>query len=163
MRLDDHVEEVQAHLIAAAALGDERTQQIAAGLAGAGAAAVRLAIMAALAEVTAEINAGLVGPPAQSTVSLRLTGDELQAVVEPMPEQAAIDPPVEEGDPTARISLRISDQLKAEVERAAARDTVSVNSWLIRAARAALGNGCPAPSSTTTSRPAHRVTGWVTG
>ena len=34
---------------------------------------------------------------------------------------------------TARITLRISDSLKAQVELAAARESLSVNSWIVRA------------------------------
>ena len=38
----------------------------------------------------------------------------------------------------SRINLRMPDRLKARVENAAAGEAVSVNSWLVRAATAAL-------------------------
>jgi hypothetical protein len=42
-------------------------------------------------------------------------------------------PPPPDDALTARITLRISDSLKAQVELAAARESLSVNSWIVRA------------------------------
>jgi hypothetical protein len=39
----------------------------------------------------------------------------------------------EGGDPSARITLRLSEGLKARVEEGAAREGVSVNTFIIRA------------------------------
>jgi hypothetical protein len=44
---------------------------------------------------------------------------------------------------TSRINLRLPDEIKARVEEAAAREHVSVNSWLVRAATAALPGNRP--------------------
>ena len=44
----------------------------------------------------------------------------------------------------ARVNLRLSDQLKGRVERAANTEGLSVNAWLVRAAAAALEQGSPA-------------------
>ncbi|MGH2698560.1 MAG: toxin-antitoxin system HicB family antitoxin [Actinomycetota bacterium] len=44
-----------------------------------------------------------------------------------------------EDSTTARISLRLSDSLKAEIEIAAARDGVSTNSWITRALSRSVG------------------------
>ena len=54
------------------------------------------------------------------------------------PSGAPAEPPRDDGDASARISLRLSEALKADIEAAAARDGVSVNTWLVRAAGAAL-------------------------
>ena len=43
----------------------------------------------------------------------------------------------------SRINLRLPDQLKARVEQAAAGEGLSVNTWLVRAAAAALDRSDP--------------------
>jgi hypothetical protein len=60
------------------------------------------------------------------------------------PAAAAPPPPIdgEEGAMT-RINLRLPEQLKTGIEQAAARDRLSVNAWLVRAAGAALANDDP--------------------
>jgi len=80
-------------------------------------------------------------------------------VVEPS-RPALLDP---DDVSTTRTTLRLPDQLKAQVEDAAAREGVSVNTWLVRAVAAALQPVAPAPApaqnrSTSTSG---RLTGWV--
>jgi hypothetical protein len=84
-------------------------------------------------------------------------------------EPAPVAPPeAAPGDRgVSRINLRLPDDVKAKVEDAAARERISVNAWLVRAAVAAL------PSTGTGARaaaagPAHRgagtgqtFTGWV--
>ena len=67
---------------------------------------------------------------------------------------------------SARINLRMPDTLKARVEAAALREGRSVNSWLVRAATAALEPAAPIPPSapippTASRRGSKRVTGWA--
>ena len=60
---------------------------------------------------------------------------------EPPERPAPAPPPPEEDDgPVARINLRLPEQLKSSVEQAAARERLSVNAWLVRAAAAAVAN-----------------------
>ena len=71
----------------------------------------------------------------------------------------------EEGG-SARINLRMPDTLKSRVEAAALREGRSVNSWLVRAATAALEHPAPAapsPHQTLAAprRAPRRVTGWA--
>ena len=54
---------------------------------------------------------------------------------------------------TARISLRLPEGLKASIDAAAAREGVSVNTWLVRALTRSLTGG--------TSRPGKRLTGFA--
>lgn len=174
MHLDDYVRQVHDQLGATAALGDERTQQIAATLTAAAAPAVRLAIMAALGEAADEITAALLDSPGSPTVSIRLNGEDVRVEVastEPAPTSARTD----DGDASARISLRLSEQLKADVEQAAGAEGVSVNTWLVRAAGTALtptwssvftaASGLGGRNATGGKRGtnAHRVTGWING
>jgi hypothetical protein len=156
-------------LTASAALGDERTQQIASTVAAAATPAVRLAIMAALAAAADEITAALLDSPGAPAVAVRLDGDTVRIEVlggEPGPAGA---PRPDDGDTSARISLRLSEALKADVEAAAGREGVSVNTWLVRAAGAALNPGWPmgaagwAEAVHRRASNTHRVTGWING
>jgi hypothetical protein len=79
---------------------------------------------------------------------LRLRGREPEFVVtQPPTEDAApawTAPPEDDGEIT-RINLRMPDRLKARVEQAAGAEGISVNSWLVRAATAALERPAPDP------------------
>lgn len=168
MQLPEYTQHVHDQLRAAAALGDERTQQIASGLANAADTAVRLALVSAVSAAADEITAALAeaDTPGSPSVRVSLDGDDLRVSVATLPTTQEQVGPADDGDATARISLRLSDALKTEIEVAAAESDVSVNTWLVRAARAALAGprsrhpwGDPWPPR----RGSHRVTGWVTG
>jgi HicB family len=166
MQLDDYVAQVHDQLIASASLGDERTQQIAHAVAAAATPAVRLAIMAALSAAADEITAALLDSPGAPGVAIRLDGDSVRVdLVGGDPEPAAAR--VDDGDASARISLRLPESLKADVEAAAGREGVSVNAWLVGAAGAALTPGWPGPGWADPGRrragSTHRVTGWING
>jgi uncharacterized protein (DUF1778 family) len=167
MHLDDYVAQVHDQLTATAALGDERTQHIAQTVAAAATPAVRLAIMTALAAAADEITAALLDSPGAPSVAIRLDGDAVRVdVVGGEPEPAATR--VDDGDASARISLRLPESLKTDVETAAGREGVSVNTWLVRAAGAAL-SGRPGPWPGWADAPprrgsnAHHITGWING
>ena len=178
MDLDGYVQQVHEQLRAAAALGDERTAQIAGALAGSADSAVRLAILAAVSDAAADITAALLDTHGGPAVTVVLDGDEIRVDVSP-PAPTGASPPPDDGDASARISLRLSEKLKADVEQAAGTDGVSVNTWLVRAAGAALSrpNGSPGSGQSpggwpggwpgwqgpAQGRGAHRFTGWVTG
>ena len=62
----------------------------------------------------------------------------------------------------SRINLRLPEQLKVRVERAASGEALSVNAWLVRAAAARVegaesGRQFPPPQA----RSGNRYTGWV--
>ena len=167
MRLDDYVAQVHDQLTATAALGDERTQHVAQSVAAAATPAVRLAIMTALAAAADEITAALLDSPGAPSVAIRLDAEAVRIdVVAGDPEPAVTR--IDDGDASARISLRLPESLKADVETAAGREGVSVNTWLVRAAGAAL-SGRPGPGpgwADATSRRgsnAHHITGWING
>ena len=52
-------------------------------------------------------------------------------------------PPEGDGGEPARINLRLPERLKAGVERAASREGLSVNAWLVRVTAAALNRNDP--------------------
>lgn len=171
MQLDHHLAQVHEQLSAAAALGDERTREIAATLATAATPAVRLAILNALTSLTDEITAALLDHPGSPGVTIRLDGDEVRVAVQAARSDTTAEARRDDGDTSARISLRLSEALKADVDDAAARDGVSVNTWLVRAASSALNSspfggssaGHGGDRSGRTANPNHHVTGWING
>ena len=60
----------------------------------------------------------------------------------------------------SRINLRMPENLKARVERAAGVEGLSVNSWLVRAAAASLERADSGPVRSV-SRGKQRYTGWA--
>lgn len=173
MNVHPHLDQVQDQLRAAAALGDERTQQIAGALATAAAPAVRLAVLNALTATAHEINAALLDFPGSPAVTVRLDGDEVAVDVHASatPAVEPDEPRRDEGDATARISLRLTEALKAEIDAAAEQDGVSVNTWLVRAAGSALrptpfGPGFPfnfAAGGRGRGGNQHHISGWING
>jgi hypothetical protein len=171
MRLSDYTHHVRDQLVASAALGDERTQQIAGVLAGSIDASVRLAILDAVSAATVEVTTALAdsaGNQASPAVTVHIDGDELRVVVAHPPVETNDPPRPDDGEANARISLRLSETLKADIEQAAARSDLSVNTWLVRAAANALrgGSGWTPGNDWSGGHPGRgssRITGWVTG
>jgi hypothetical protein len=65
-------------------------------------------------------------------------------VEEPDPAAAEAAPPLEsDAANSARINLRLPEQLKIAVEQAAGRERLSVNSWLVRVVAVALARVDP--------------------
>lgn len=170
MQLQSQIEQVQSQLAAAAALGDEATRQIASALATAAEPAVRLAVLSAASAAADEITAALIDTPGSPTVSVRMEGDEIRVDVRSaeVPDEPPAAAQPEDADASARISLRLSEALKGEIEIAARGSSVSVNTWLVRAASAALAGASGqrvTRSEIRTAGPSgvHRITGWVNG
>lgn len=111
---------------------------------------VRLTLLDVLSAAAEEMTARL----GDSVVEVRLANGEPMFVVMTAPPEAEFAEP---GQPaggtdqeagTARLTLRLPDSLKARIEAAAARDGVSANTWLVRAASRSLespGRGGPRP------------------
>ena len=173
MELTRYVDDLQHRLATAAEAGGDDARRLAERLTAPLDAAVRLVLLDALSFAAGEISAEL----APGSVDVRLRGGEPEFVVAlPEPEAGTrADLPVTpaaptlpsppapaEGDDgaTTRTTLRLPDQLKAQVEVAAARDGLSVNTWLVRAVAAALEQ-IPAAPTTVPRRGGTRVTGWV--
>lgn len=168
MQLQGYVAQLQEQLMAPAALGDEQARRIAEMLARAAGPAIQLAILQAVSDATEEITAALLDSPGAPTVAVRLDNRELRIDVQPSATEEAA-PPSDEGELTARISLRLSEGLKSEIETAARRANVSVNTWLNRATAHALAAGDHAAAATGTPGPGghaaagRRITGWLNG
>jgi hypothetical protein len=142
MDLTPYVENLREKLAVAAEAGGDEARALAERLTAPLDSATRLMLLDALSAAADDITLEL----APGSVELRLRGGEPDFVVAPAPvdeppERPAAAPPPEEDDgPVARINLRLPEQLKAGVEQAAARERLSVNAWLVRAAAAAVAN-----------------------
>ena len=127
MELAPHVDALVRDLTAIAAVGDDATSQAAVRLAAALKASAGLRLLDALSEAALELGEQLPG----GHVEVRLAGQDPTLVyVEDEPAPTA---PSGEDNLSVRITLRLPEGLKAAVEGAAARDGVSVNTWLVRA------------------------------
>jgi hypothetical protein len=145
MNLEPYVESIRVQLEATAEAGDEGTRDQAKRVVASLDAAIRLALQDALAAAADEITVEL----APGSVEVRLRSGEPRFVVTPPSaissyEGGEAEGPLgdwvaprssEEGqDTTARINLRLPERLKAGIERAAEREGLSVNAWLVRTA-----------------------------
>jgi len=150
MQLQRFVDALKADLTAVAELGDEATANAAGRLIVTVQASVGLRLLDALSEAALELNDRLPG----GHVEVRLTGQDPELVYvsdEPEAPAAAADEAY-----TARITLRLPEALKSSLETAAAREGVSVNTWIVRALSRS-STGAPAPQS------GNRLTGYARG
>ncbi len=174
MDLAPYVSNLRQELAVAAAAGGEDARALAERLTAPLESAARLALLDALSAAADEITREL----APGSVHVRLHGLEPDFVVTLPPDAPASDP----GDPhpstlpvpgtdtedgaVARINLRLPEQLKGRVEAAADRAGLSVNSWLVRAAAAAVDSAGPDPArpgqaGRRAPRGGQHYTGWV--
>jgi hypothetical protein len=149
MQLSPHIEALQNDLAAVAGMADEATRETVQRIVVALESSLRLRMLEAVTEAANEISSQL----ASGHVEIRLAGGDPQLVVAEQAEEPA--PAVGDDALTARITLRLPEGLKASAEAAAAREGMSVNSWLIQAiARMVDRRGGPARSS-------RRISGWA--
>jgi hypothetical protein len=173
MDLQPYVEALQADLASAAAAGTPEAQSTANLLAVALEPAVRLCLLDALSAMAAEIT----DQSGTTQVELRMRGREPEVVVataDPAPFAPPVEPPAptgassssassddEEDRGTARLTLRMPDQMKVGAEQRAAAEGLSLNAWLVRVIATAL--------RPTAARPAQsydrgrRLTGFARG
>jgi hypothetical protein len=154
MNLSGYVETLQEQLAVAAGAGGEDARALAERLTASLDSATRLVLLDALSAAAGEITRDM----APGSVDLRLRDREPSFVVTlPPPAEAATTeetepqphnepgpaaqeaPAPDDGDAAmVRINLRLPEHLKARVEDAAGQAGLSVNSWLVRVATAAL-------------------------
>jgi hypothetical protein len=149
MQMSQHVDALVADLESMAAAGGDAVAEAAERLATALKASAGLRLLDALADAVLELNSQL----PSGHVDVRLQGRD-PALVYVAEEAQPEEPAAPEAGDTARITLRLPEELKAGLEAAAAREGVSVNAWLVRAVRRALSGPPPVRSSR------GRLTGW---
>jgi hypothetical protein len=166
MELSKYVDRLGQELVTLLETGGDDVRELVERLTSGLESAIRLTLLETLSAAADEITRDL----APGSVELRLRGREPEFVVavpltdQPAEEQppAATPDPVSEEGATARINVRLPEQLKTAVEEAATKEGRSVNAWLVRAAAAALRS----PQETANrpaggKRGAQHVTGWV--
>jgi HicB family len=132
MKLSQFVDALRSDLTAVAAVGDDATAEAAQKLAVALEGSVGLRLVDAFASAALELTAQL----PNGRVEVRLAGRDPELVFiedEEAPTEEGFEP--EEDGETARITLRLSVQLKDRIEAAATQEGVSVNAWLVRKLR----------------------------
>ncbi len=129
MDIERHVQAIQSDLAAAAALGDESSVAAGERLLAAVGAALQLRLLDVLTEASLALNDQL----STGHVEVRLAGRDPELIFvedrEPEPES----PPTPGDDLSARITLRLPEALKVQVEVLASSEGVSANAWIVRA------------------------------
>jgi len=148
MQMAHHLHAIQEDLAAAAALAaDEPTAEAARRLSQALGSSLHLRLLDIVSEAAAELSAVVPG-----RIDVRLAGRDPALVwVEPDVEPA---PAAGDDALSARITLRLPESLKVQIEVAASGENASVNSWIIRA----LARGLESRSTRSTGR---RLTGYA--
>ncbi|MGZ6644086.1 MAG: hypothetical protein ACXVFT_19970 [Solirubrobacteraceae bacterium] len=166
MDLTPYVENLRRELAVAADAGGEDARALAERLTAPLESAVRLMLLDALSAAADEITREL----APASVELRLRTGEPDFVVTPAvtddagapaSDEPPLAPPEADEGATARINLRLPEQLKAGVEQAAGRERLSVNSWLVRVVAAAVARDGRDRPRQPGGRVGQTYTGWV--
>jgi hypothetical protein len=127
MQTAPFIEALQADLRELAELGNEEIAAAADRLATAIRSSAGLRLLDALSEAALEISAQL----PFGHVDIRVAGQDPQFVF--VQEEEAEAPAHADDGLTARVTLRLPEALKGQIEAAAAGEGVSVNAWLVRA------------------------------
>jgi hypothetical protein len=151
MQIDGYVQALREDLVRVAAVGDESTARAAELLAVALESAVGRRLLEALGEAALELNAQL----EDGRVEVRFAGGDPELVY--VRDEETL--PAEQADEafTARITLRLPESLKARLEASAAREGVSVNTWLVQVLSR---TGESRPSTGGGGRSRRRLTGY---
>jgi len=171
MDLTPYVASLGRELIAAVETGGDDGTALIERLTVSMESAIRLALLEALSAAADEITREL----APGSVQVRLRGRDPEFVVTPhqveQPQEGTTDRGAVPADDaamgldegaTARINVRLPEQLKAAVEEAAGKEDRSVNAWLVRAASIALRASERDHGSERRGKPsAQRYTGWA--
>lgn len=146
MELASIINALRADLSAVADVGDEASAEAANRLSVALSASIGLRFLDALSQAALELTAQL----PEGRIEVRLSGQNPELVyVGDAPEAATA---AADEAHTARVTLRLPEALKANLEQAASREGVSVNTWIVRA----LQRGTAAPAI----RASNRLTGY---
>ena len=172
MNLAQYIDDLHEQLMVAADAGGDDSRLLAERLTGPLESATRLILLDALAAAANEITRDL----APGSVEVRLRGrdpefvvtpaavnDSLEDVTDSEPRRigTTVEAETDEGN-TARMTLRLPEQLKSRIEQAAGGESLSVNAWLVRAVADALDPGDRDRRSARRGPPGgQRYTGWA--
>ena len=172
MDLTTYVQHLRQEFATAAELGGEETRAMAERLAAPLESAIQLTLLNALSAAADEITRDL----APGSVDLRLRGGDPDFIVTPPPADDSLEDSADgateaprvpvtaltaDDGATSRINFRPPEQLKIRIEKAANREGLSVNAWLIRVAAAAMEPDRGRPGARRAPHSRQRYTGWV--
>jgi hypothetical protein len=171
MDLTPYVASLGRELVAAVETGGDDGTALIERLTVSMESAIRLALLEALSAAADEITREL----APGSVQVRLRGRDPEFVVTSHQVEQSQEDTTERGavpaddaamgfddGATARINVRLPEQLKAAVEEAAGKEGRSVNAWLVRAASTALRASERDPGPDRRRKlGAQRYTGWA--
>ena len=171
MDLTPYVASLGRELLAAVEAGGDDGSALIERLTVSMESAIRLSLLEALSAAADEITRDL----APGSVQVRLRGRDPEFVVAPHQVEQSPDDTTDRGaapaddaatgfedGATARINVRLPEQLKTAVEDAAGKEGRSVNAWLVRAASTALRAAERDHGADRRGKPgAQRYTGWV--
>src|SRR5579872_2619824 len=127
MQTTPYVDSLLADLEAMASLGDEAVANAAQRLSQTLRASAGLRLLDLLGEAALEVS----GQLPSGHVEIRLAGQEPSLVYVDEESDAPAPAATADDAASARITLRLSEALKATVDAAAAREGVSVNTWIV--------------------------------
>jgi hypothetical protein len=125
MRMSQVVDGLRADVSAVGELGDDTVAEVAERIAGVLTRSVPGWVLDLLSEAAAELSSEL----PEGRVEIRVSGDDVDLVYaadEPAPAGE------DDGELSARITLRLTEGLKARVEQGAGEEGVSVNTFIVR-------------------------------
>lgn len=170
MDLNSYVGRLREEMANAAELGGPDTKALAERLTTALESAFRLALQDAMSIAADDLTREL----APGAVELRLRSGQLEFVFFPpmdgheappvAPSYTNVAPsaaPEPDDGGMSRINFRLPDLLKGRIEEAAARDGLSVNAWLVRAATTAVQESARPRTAPSTPISGQRYTGWA--
>jgi hypothetical protein len=135
MKMSLVVDGLRSDVVSVGELGDDTVAEVADRIAEVLGRSIPSRILDLLSDVAAEVSAEL----PDGRVEIRIAGDDVVlAYVEEAPAGVAGPAGDADGDRerdrdmSARISLRLSETLKARVEEGASREGISVNAFIVR-------------------------------
>ena len=125
MKMSLVVDGLRADVAAVGELGDDTVAEVAERIAGVLTRSVPAWVLDLLSEAAAELSSEL----PEGRVEIRVTGDDVDlAFVADEPTPGSED----DGELSARITLRLTEGLKSRVEQGAAEEGVSANTFIVR-------------------------------
>ena len=127
MKMSLVVDGLRSDVVAVGELGDDAVAELAERIADVLARTAPVRVLDLLSDAATEVSAEL----PEGRVDLRVAGDDLQLAY--MEDEHVDGDGDGDGQLSARITLRLSEALKARVEEGAAAQGTSVNSYIVRA------------------------------
>jgi hypothetical protein len=137
VQLTPAIEGLKEDVRALAGLGDDASARAGELIAGALGPAAMVRLLDILGQAAVEVSAQL----GTGHSELRVAGNEATLVVVAEEPSPAPDADEASTELSARLTLRLPEQLKARIERAADREGASTNSWIVRVLTRATSHG----------------------